>query len=180
MKKFITKAHSPQCRRARQMQRIDDVRNAEHSKDVEEHAVDLASAHAEQHVARIFADHVNEWDCNLAPLLLQLGKFRRLHDPQADVETDDHQDDAGDKSDAPAPGKKLLLRQSGCNRDDACREAQPDRETDLRQALEQPPLVLGRVFVRHQNRPTPFSAKPDALQHAQDQKMIGAATPFWL
>lgn len=115
-----------------------------------------------------------------APLLLQLGKFRRLHDPQADVETDDHQDDAGDKSDAPAPGKKLLLRQSGCNRDDACREAQPDRETDLRQALEQPPLVLGRVFVRHQNHPTPFSAKPDALQHAQDQKMIGAATPFWL
>jgi hypothetical protein len=119
--------HSPQRRGPRQMQCVDDVGDAEHRKHIEEHTIDIACAHAEQHVTRIFADHVDKRDCNLASLCLELAEFRRLHDAQADIETDDHQYEARNKSDAPTPGEKLLLGQSRSERHNTRRQAKTNR-----------------------------------------------------
>ena len=112
----------------------------------------------------------HERDRHLLPQRLELGKLRRLHDFQPDIEPDGDQHEADHEADTPAPGEELRLRQTGRQRHDAGREAQSDRQPDLREAGIQPAFVLGGVFVGHRHRPAPLAAEPDALQHAQQQQ----------
>jgi len=74
----------------------------------------------------------------LEPVLLLLAREQRgLEHPEAHVEADADQQDAGDERDAPGPRLERIAGQVADQRDRAGREQQADRDADLRPARDE-------------------------------------------
>src|SRR6266576_1647409 len=94
-----------------------------------------------------------------------------LEDPQPDIQTDRHQQDAEVEGNSPAPGGEALL--AGDLAHDVkstVRQHQPDGDTKLRPAgPETAPTTMSPLH-REQDRTAPFAANPGALDKAQDNQ----------
>jgi len=100
-------------------------------------------------------------------------EFRRLVDPQADIETDNDQNRACKERETPSSAQEILLGQQGDRREGGCRQQQPDRRSCLRQAAEERFLPLGRVLHGQDDGSTQFSSYEKALQNAKNDKEDG-------
>ncbi len=107
----------------------------------------------------------------LALRAFHLLERRGFHDPQADHEPDNHQDDADQERHAPAPGQELVLRHPAEEREHDRGCQQPGRHADLRPAAVETALVGRRMLDGHQHRAAPLAAHAESLHEPkQDQE----------
>src|SRR5258708_37548918 len=112
-----------------------EIGNRIHTEDIEEHPINISSAHSCDDLLRIVRNHRCERNFDFGPTLLELGKLRRFHDVQPNIEPNQNKDEAEHESETPAPSEELLVRQTVREqRDDARRQARPDRKAHLRKA----------------------------------------------
>ncbi len=103
------------------------------------------------------------------------GKYRRLMQRDAHVETDQHQDGGEDKRHAPAPRHKLLVgQQPGEQQEGTVGKEEADRRAELREGAVERTLAGRGVFGRQQRRAAPLTAKAQALAKARQRQQQGS------
>jgi hypothetical protein len=99
----------------------------------------------------------------LGMCLPDLREDGRLGDPEADIQPDRYEQETQEERDTPAPGQKLLLRES-CKRGECGRrEHKPCRGAHLWPAPEEAPRLGGGMLHRHEHRAAPLSPYGEAL-----------------
>ena len=104
--------------------------------------------------------------------VLDLLEFRRFRQREPDPQADDHQHDAEQERQPPAPGEELRVGHRGRRRSrtPACR-ARGRAARRAAASCRRSPAVLRRVLDRHQHGAAPLAAEAEALdQAAGDQQ----------
>ena len=99
-----------------------------------------------------------------ALLLFKFGGFRHA---VADPERRQHQHDAKQERQTPAPAEELFIGGAGAyQRHQPCREQQSDAVAHLHAAAVERLLIFRRALYRQQRRASPFAAHRKALDGA--------------
>src|ERR1700744_1175161 len=153
------------------------IADDEYAENIEGYAFYVARAQSEKRVLAVALEQIHDRHCRNLVLLPYSIEGRRLHDLEANIQTDRNQQSADQEGYAPAPGKKVGIRQKGENIDGAGAQQQSSRNADLRPASEKAAPARRRMLDGHQARAAPFPADADALENTKQKQHDGGPDP---
>ena len=159
--------HAGQHRSSIESRVLRGVQQDEDAVDVERAVLGRAGADGDQHLARVAPQDVDDRQARFAGVALHPGERRRFEQPQADDESDRHEQAAQQERHAPTPAQELRFRQARDDREHGRRQQQAGRHANLRPAAVKTAAVRGRVLDGHQDGSAPFAANAEALRQAQ-------------
>jgi hypothetical protein len=148
---------------ARHVQRIDDVAQAEHRKEIAQPVLCQPGADHDQEIARMALQRFEGRRLERRPLGADFGEDRRFGDLGADIDTEPEQQQRGEERDAPAPREQLILRHQGDEIEDTGGEQIADRHAHRREASVEAAPARRREFDGHDHRTAILGARAKSL-----------------
>ena len=146
----------------------------EHCHEVEQHEGRQRDHRAEEQRALVVLEEHYERHRDPRLGIDDLLELRCLGDLEADIEAEQHQQQAGDERHPPSPGQELCVSQGFRQHQKGCRrQHEAERRAELGEHRIPASPVRRRILGRQQDRPAPFAAQSQPLPEAADRQQQG-------